>query len=257
MKKKINGKKNNFEKKAVIFVVITIFLLVISSSLVLIDRKYFFIESYFKEINSKVNKYFIDHLYTNKDFKNNMINSKTKYLEYENDVLRKSLKVNESNNNYVIAEVINHTSKYFFDRIDISKGLNDGIKKGSAVVNDKGLIGFISKVGKNVSEVKLLTSVNENNIISVIIENNDKKIPGVLKKYDPINNVFEVTDIIGKTDSLNNSKVSLSNYNNTLYNNIYIGIVKEEKTSNYGLSKTLLVKQDIDYSDLLFVWVVK
>ena len=32
---------------------------------------------------------FINHMYSNKDFKNSMINSKTKYLEYENEILIK------------------------------------------------------------------------------------------------------------------------------------------------------------------------
>lgn len=256
MKKKINGKKNKTVKKLTIFIVITIFLLAVSSALVLMNRKYFFIENFFKESQARVNKYFINHMYSNKNFKNSMINSKTKYLEYENEILRKSLKFKESNSNYKLCEVINHTSKYFYDRVDISLGKKDSIKKGMPVITDKGLIGFISKTGKRVSEVKLLTSINENNMLSVTIEKDNKKISGVLRKYDPIKKAFEVTDIVGKTENLKGSNVLLSNYNNNLYGGILIGIVDDEKTSEYGLSKTVLVKQDVDYSDLLFVAVV-
>lgn len=256
MKKKINGKKNKITKKITIFIVITIFLLVTAATLVLMNRKYLFIESFFKEASAGLNKYLINHMYSNKDFKNSMINSKTKYLEYENEILRKSLKFKESNSNYKLCEVVNHTSKYFYDRVDISLGTKNGVKNGDAVVTDKGLIGFVSKAGKDISEVKLLTSINENNMLSVIIEKDNQKIYGVLRGYDPIKNIFEVTDIVGKTDNLKDASVFLSNYNNNSYGGILIGKVDEEKSNEYGLSKKVLVKQDVDYNNLLFVAVV-
>lgn len=256
MKKKINGKKNKITKKITIFIVITIFLLAITPTLILMNRKYLFIESFFKEANARANRYFINHMYSNKDFKNSMINSKTKYLEYENEILRKSLKFKESNSNYKLCEIVNHTSKYFYDRIDINLGSKKGVKKSDPVITDKGLIGFVSKVGENVSEVKLLTSINENNMLSVAIEKDEQKIYGVLRGYDPIKNVFEVTDIVGKTDNLKDASVFLSNYNNNSYGGILIGKVDEEKSNEYGLSKKVLVKQDVDYNNLLFVAVV-
>lgn len=254
--KKINGKKSKLGKNVLAFIITTIFLLAISSSLVLINRKYLFIESFFKECNSNVSSYFINKLYSNNNFKNSMTDQRIKHLQYENNILRKSLKFKEDNSTYQMAEVINHTSKYFYNRVDISKGRIDGIKKGNLVVTDKGLIGFISKISKKMSEVKLLTSVNENNMISVVIENGDEKISGVLRKYDPIKKVFEITDIVGKKGSLNNLNVFLANYGDNLYSSVLIGSVISEKSSEYGLSKTVYVKQDINYNDLLFVAVV-
>lgn len=256
MKRKINGKVNKTKKNIVTLIVILLFLLFISSSLILSNRNYLFFESRLREISSFINKFFINHAYSSKDFKNNIESSKINYLEYENNNLRKMLSLKESNSDYIIAEVVNHTSQNFFNKLDIGKGYEDNIKKEFAVVNQDGLIGFISKTSKNVSEVKLLTGVNENNMLSVIIESGDEKIAGVLSGYDQDKKMFKVTDVMTKKENLKDSSVVLSGYNNDSYKGIYVGIVKDEKVSNYGLSKTVWVKSNVSFDDLLFVAVV-
>lgn len=256
MRRKINGKINKTKKKVITFIVIAIFLIVSSSLLILTNRKYLFFESACRELSSVINKFFINNIYSSKDFENNITSSKINYLQYENSELRKALSLKEANSGYVIAEVVNHTSQNFYGKLDIGKGYKDNIKKDYAVVNEKGLIGFISKTSKNVSEVNLLTSVNEKSMISVIIENNDEKIAGVLSGYDVQKKMFKVTDVVTKKDDLKGLDVGLSGYGKPYYKGIYVGKVEEEVSSNYGLSKTLWVKTDVSFDDLLFVAVV-
>ena len=65
--------------------------------------------------------------------------------------------------------------------------------------------------------------------------------------------MFKVSEVITKKESLKGLHVSLSGYNNETYKGIYVGTVEDEQISNYGLSKTVWVKSDVSFDDLLFV----
>lgn len=257
MKKNINFKANFISKNTLIVIVASIFLFFICSTLALFDRKYFYVESTFKSISSNINKYFINKMYSDSSFNDNLTTEKISALENENNDLRSMLNLKSNNEEYVIAEVINHTSKIWFNKLEISKGYLEGIKKGMPVINEKGLIGFVGKTSKNISEVKLLTNINENDMISVLINVDGKEVSGILKEYDNKKGMFKITDCLSKDIIKQGSKVVLSGYGNETYKGIYIGEVKDEQISNYGLSKTLWVESEVNFDDILFVAALK
>lgn len=253
--KKINSKTSN--KNILKVLVIFVFLFYISTFLVLSNRNYIFKESMFKSISSKVNFFFIKRMYPNNKISDDVILSKTSYLEKENNELKRLLSLKETNTSYKAAEVINHIPETFFNTLEISKGYNDGIKKGNAVITNNGLVGFINKTSKNISEVKLITSVNENDMISVLIENDKDITSGILSDYDEEKDLFIVTDCLSKSIIKQGAKVILSGYENDLYKGIYIGKVVKDEVSNHGLGKTIWVKSDVNFNDILFVLVEK
>ena len=163
----------------------------------------------------------------------------------------------EKSDDYVIGEITNHTAKNWFNIVEISKGYNDGIKKDDAVINSEGLVGFVSKVSGKMSEVKLLTSVSQNNMLSVTIETNDGYVAGVLSDYDVNTGLFKVDGVMSKSNILAGDKVTLSGYDNESYKGIYVGMVVKEESSNYGLNKTIWVESSVNFDDLMFVAVVK
>lgn len=257
MSKKINKRiKNNNKKLALKIIVVIIFLYFITSFLVLSKREYLYIEKGFKTISSKVNDYFIKKIYSNDNFSDDVLSTKYEYLQKENDALKQILELKKENENYVVAEVTNMASKYFFGKITVNKGSKDGIKRDSPVISYAGLIGFVSKTSKYISEIDLLTNVSENNMISVLIENEGDKISGVLSDYDSKNNLFKITDVMSKKEIKSDSKVILSGYNNDLYKGIYVGKVVKEESSNYGLSKVVWVKSDVDFDDILYTIII-
>lgn len=257
MKRKINNNFKNSNNILIKVVVIFIFLFFISLTLVLSNRNYIFSEVLFKNISGKINKILINNLYSNNLLGESIISSKIDYLEKENNELRNILNLKKQNEEYIVSEVINHNSKIWFNRLEISSGYNNGIKKGYAVINDKGLIGFISKTSKNISEVKLITNISENDMISVVIKNGDEEITGILKEYDNDTKLFKITDCISKSIIKEGSYVTLSGYQNEAYRGVYIGKVVKDEVSNYGLSKTIYVSSDVNFDDILFVLVVK
>ena len=59
---------------------------------------------------------------------------------------------------YINATIIERNRDYWFNTFTINKGKIDGIEVDMAVVDQNGLVGRISKVRKNTSDVKLITT---------------------------------------------------------------------------------------------------
>lgn len=255
-KRRLNKNFNKEKRKIISFIIILVFILYFCLTLIVSNRHYLFIEKVFKSVSSSINSFFIDNAYSNYESSNNIINSKIKYLEKENSKLKSTLGLKEENVNYVAVKIVNHTTKTWFDRLDINAGYKKGIKKGYPVISSDGLIGFVSKTSKNVSEVKLLTSTNENSLLSVLIETNDGPVAGVLSDYDVKKGLFKVTDVTHQNEILAGDSVVLSGYDNETYKGIYVGRVVKEENSNYGLSRTIWVESSVNFDDLLFALVV-
>ena len=257
MKKKLNGKIKSIRKNAITIIVILILILFTSLSLAILNRNYMFIENVFKGFLSYTNTSLTKNSYKCKMKENYFIDNKVKYLEKENKELRNILDLKINNKNYKVTEVINHIQNNFFNILEINKGTRKKIKKEDPVINTLGLVGFISKTGKNVSEVKLLTNVNSNDLVSVIIKTESSDVSGVLSSYDEKKNLFKVSDVMSKNNIKKGDKVVLSGYGNFLYKGLYIGDVVKEKSSNYGLTKNIWIKSHVNFDDISFLVVIK
>ena len=255
MRKRINGVKNSAKRNIIIIVVIFIFLFYVCLSFSVSQRKYLFIESAFKGVSSSINSFFIDKVYSAKWDSKNLVNYKIKHLKEENNKLKDALNLKKENEDYVCAKVVNHMANTWFNKLEINAGYDDGIYKDLPVVNSSGLVGFIGKTSKNVSEVKLLTSVSDDNLISVIIEADGNKVAGMLSDYSFKNGLFKITNVTSKDDIPKNSSVVLSGYNSALYEGLYVGKVVKAKSDNYGLSRTIWVKPGVNFDDLMYVLV--
>ncbi len=92
-------------------------------------------------------------------------------LQAENIALQNLLGVvHDKNANYVSARVIAGSGGAFANMLIVNAGENDGIRKGQAVISDRGIIGRISEVSNHSARVLLLTDINSR--IPVLIENN-------------------------------------------------------------------------------------
>lgn len=104
-------------------------------------------------------------------------------MEKENDNLRKIVGLKEKEENYIFSEVTSHVALESA-RLTINNGYKSGIKNDLPVINEEGLVGFISKTGKYVSEITLITSINKDNMIPVFINSNGNELFGMLSSYD-------------------------------------------------------------------------
>jgi len=158
---------------------------------------------------------------------------------------------------YLNAAVINRNLGYWYDTITINKGEKDGIRKNMAVITSKGLVGKITKTTSFNSEVKLITSSNSNNRISVIIDNNGEKSYGILSGYDEKENLLTIEGISDNKEITKDAIAYTSGLNDLFPSGIRIGTVKQIEKDNYGLSRIVYIEPASKLGELNLVTVLK
>lgn len=153
----------------------------------------------------------------------------------------------------VKAVVVERNRMYWFNTITINKGKSSGIKEEMAVITGDGLIGRVSKVGNNTSEVKLITTNDVNNKISVMIKTLDDTIYGIMSSYDSDTNTLQVTSTNKKFDNLENSLVYTSGMGGVYPSGILIGKVDSVQNDKYEVSKIINVKPSSQIDNFRFV----
>lgn len=187
-----------------------------------------------------------------------VLEARIKELEGEIDNLKKSLDLNQTITDYkkINASVVNRNVGAWYNTVNINKGSKAGIKEGYAVITDKGLIGKVVSVSNFTSTVKLLSTDEVINKISVKIEVDDKSIYGLLSYYDKKNNAYIVEGISDNTEIKNGSKVVTTGLTDAFPAGILIGEVKNVTKDGYQLAKAVEVTPSIDFDDIDIVTVL-
>lgn len=165
----------------------------------------------------------------------------------ENKELRKYLDIKESQYpNNIITKVKYNNIYEFKNELIVYKGSKDNIKKGQLIVNDKGLVGVISKVNKETSKAKLIT--NKESKISVKINNSY----GILEFK---NNQLIVNNLESNANIHINDNIYTSGITN-IPGNIYIGKVKQIKKSKLNLEQIAIVEMAVNLNELSYVVII-
>lgn len=173
--------------------------------------------------------------------------------------LKEMLELNKTLTEYRIenATVLSRNKSYWFNTVTIDKGKKDGIKKGMAVITKNGLIGKISKVYGNSSEVKLITSDDVNYKVSVSIKVNDTDNFAILNGYNPEKNLMKVTGV-HKTIAANKGDIVVTSGLGELFPaGIYVGKIESIENDKYDLSKTLYIKTEQNFNNIHYVSILK
>lgn len=167
--------------------------------------------------------------------------------------LKKTLELNTTlnENKKINATIITRDISSWYQFVTIDKGLHDGVEVGDAVINGNGLIGSVSKVSNRNSTVRLLTG-EYNNKISIKINNT---IYGLIVNYK--DNYLIIEGIAENTIIEKGNTVTTTGLGNNFPSGIMIGTVEEITTDSFDLSKTLLVKPNVDFNSLNYVTVLK
>lgn len=182
-----------------------------------------------------------------------------------NDELKKEFeelkKLNDLSNTLVdfdkvSALVVERNKMYWFNTITINKGQKNGLKEDMAVITGSGLIGKINKVGSATSEVKLITTNDTNNKISVMIKTDNDTIYGILSGYDNNKNTLQVTSVNKNLEIKNNTSVYTSGMGGIFPSGILIGYVSGTIKDKYDVSKIIEVTPSANINDTKFVNVL-
>lgn len=276
-------KNNNFERKYLVLIILLIIAIFLGFAVKIVntDRKLNSFEKIIKDSVLFVNKIvyspfrFIEKEVNKAKEKENIYNKYQDILKEKreldligakNDELTRELKqmkeLLELNStlekeSYLSATVINRNIDYFSNTLTLDKGENNGVKIDMAVVVKNGLVGKVIKTTNFSSTVKLLTSDDMNNKISVKIKVNDKYIYGLLSGYDKKNKSLIIEGIDTNDEITINSIVTTTGLGNIFPSGILVGKVKNIRKDNFDLAKIVEVESDVDFNDIAFVTILK
>lgn len=276
-------KKKSIPKKYVLLIVIVliIVLFVIFSVSLKKERELNKVESFFKDtliyvekivvypfnyVKNKISDY--NELKNVKKDNDTLETSMDRILsiETENIELRRQLEALKEELNidysltdyeYLNASVISRNVGYWYNKITIDKGSYNGVEKDMVVITSKGLIGRVINTTTFTSDVKLITTSDTNNKISVHISNGDTNLYGLINGYNYNDNVLELEGISNTKDVNIGDRVYTSGLGGIFPSGILIGTVSEITTDSYDLAKVIKVKPSADFSDINYVSILK
>jgi len=224
------------------------------------------IYSPFLYVDNKIDKYKdIQNIYKeNKQLKHKidkyeLINSENVELKKEINALKSLLDIDKTLTDYTYlnATIINRNIGYWYNTITINKGSYHGVIEDMAVINNKGLIGKIIKTTNFTSEVKLITTDDLNSKISAGVNINDRTIHGLISGYNYEKKLLIMDGLVEKTTFTKGSLVYTTGLGGVFPSGILIGRIEETEYDQYGLSKDILIKSDVDFNNLYFVTILK
>lgn len=276
-------KKQSISKKhiLILIIILIILLLIIFSFTLKEDRKLSKAESLLKDgltYSEKIITYPFNYIKENiKEYKklkdvnknNNILETsidRIDSIEAENIELRRQLETlkEELNINYTLSDyeylnatVVSRNVGYWHNKITINKGTYNGVEKDMVVISSKGLIGKVIKTSTFTSDVRLITTSDTSNKISVHISNGDNNLYGLINSYDYNKNVLELEGISNTKDVNIGDYVYTSGLGGVFPTGILIGMVEEITTDSYDLAKIIKVKPSADFNDINYVSILK
>ena len=139
--------------------------------------------------------------------------------------------------------------------VTINKGLNSGVEVGMIVANSQGMIGQVSVVNQNTSQVTLLTTEKSVGQLPVMIINGEDLIYGLVNQYDLEKNAYEVMLLENFEMISIGDVVVTSGLGDKIPSGILVGKVSEVTTKNNNF--IIYVEPGVSFQDLQVVSVLQ
>lgn len=276
-------KRKNIKPKHIILLIIALVLviLVIFSYTLKTDRKLNKFESFIKDTVTSCEKivfYPFKFVINKIDEYSELKDIRKKYqkllpeveridsLNTENIELRRELKKMKEELNiehalsdyeYLNATVISRNVGHWYNTITIDKGSYNGVKSDMVVVNSSGLIGKVIRTTTFTSDVRLITSSDTINKISITISDGNSSVNGLIKGYNYNTGNLEVEGISNTIRVTEGEYVYTSGLGGIFPSGILIGTVKNITTDEYDLAKIIDVTPSANFDDLNYVAILK
>ena len=176
--------------------------------------------------------------------------------KYELDNFRKLYNLDQTYADYpkVAARVISKDTNNWYSKFKIDKGSDDGIKPGMNVMAGNGLVGIITKTGKNYADVRSIID-DSSNVRGMFLDNSETcTVKGNLKLLDE--GYIEVTDI-KKGSSIQDGYEVVTSYTSQKYlPGILSGYVSGIKVDPSNMTESGYLTPAVDFSKLDMVLII-
>lgn len=160
-------------------------------------------------------------------------------------------------NEYLNATIISRNLGFWYDKVTIDKGSTSGIEENQAVITNDGLIGRVVSVSFYTSDIKLLTSSDINQKISVKIKSKEDYVYGLLTGYNNETKEFIVEGIAGNKQIDDGAEVTTTGLGDIFPSGILIGYVSGMTKDHFDLARTLTVKSNVDFDGVSYVTILR
>lgn len=275
-------KKSFTPKHLIILIIIVIILIIVIFSFTLKeDRQLNKFESLIKDTVTSIQKvvvypfnFVIDKIDDYKELKNirdkyqqllpevsRLDSLKTENVELRKQLesMKKELAIDYTLNEYAFlnATVINRNVGHWYNTITVDKGSYNGVTVDMAVVNSQGLIGRVTSVTTFTSDIRLITTNDTNNKISITISNGENKVNGLVNKYNYQTGYLEVEGVSNTELVSVGDYVYTSGLGQIFPSGILLGTVAEITTDEYDLAKIIDVLPIANFDDINYVAILK
>lgn len=211
------------------------------------------------EMNEKNKLY--DRYVKMRDKVDQMDSLEVKYKQAKEEIkeLKQLLELNHSLSEYTYlnATVVNRNLDYWYQTITLDQGSKNGVEEGMAVITNHGLIGKVTKTTNFNCTVKLLTSSDQNNKLSVKIETENGYIYGLLTEYDEQEKTYIIEGIAENTEVKEGAKVVTTGLGNAFPSGLLLGTVESIETDHFELARSVHVKASVNFDQLEYVTILK
>lgn len=174
-------------------------------------------------------------------------------IKAQNNTLKEYLKLTEKYTSYttIPAYIINKDTSNYSATFIINVGSDDGIKENMTVIADKGLVGHIISVTKNIAKVQ--TIIDPSSSVSVAFESTGDT---AICRGTSESNTLKATYIATSAEILENDTVHTSGMGGIYPKGIMIGnISKIENTKNIT-DRYAIITPAVDFNKLETVLVI-
>lgn len=241
----MNYKKSFFKRNkalVILFSCVILFFLVLTIYLNKYDINFSYLrDGYYKVISIFRRRITVDYNYVSE--------GRLEELQKRIFELEKMLEFSTTNNtlDIVNCNIVSYSMLDLFDTLIINRGSHDGLKVNMLAINNDGVVGVISKVYKNTSEVKLLTSG-----INIPV-----KINGVNAILNDYKDGFLIASLINSGENIEiGSTVTTSEVGNMYLANIKVGVVDSFYKDEVGVEKNVKIKTGVDFYNLNYLSVL-
>lgn len=188
-----------------------------------------------------------------------LVETKYNELEKELEEFESILNLNTrlSEGTYINSTIINRDVGYWYNSVTIDKGSQNGVEEGQAVINSKGLVGYVTATSYYNSTVKLLTREDSNHKISIKIEVGESYVYGLLTSYNHEKNLFLIEGISENTGLPQGARIITTGLGNNYPSGVLVGYVDYVVPDNFDLAKTVYMKSAVNFENLGYVTVLK